>query len=139
VVQLVACACDLPLSTALVASDETLLLAPLEQQAAIKTLTHLLMAWQTGMQRPLPVAVKTAFAWLGQSDPNKAEAAACKAYEGDGVNTGGERRESTALVRQFPDFAALTDSEEFVGWCDALYRPIYEAAWQSVSIGEASE
>jgi len=139
VVQLVACACGLPLSTALVASDETLLLAPLEQQAAIKTLTHLLMAWQTGMQRPLPVAVKTAFAWLGQSDPNKAEAAACKAYEGDGVNTGGERRESTALVRQFPDFAALTDSEEFVGWCDALYRPIYEAAWQSVSIGEASE
>ncbi|MDB6048623.1 MAG: recC [Pseudomonas sp.] len=134
VVHVVACACGLPLSTALVASDETLLLAPLEKHAAIKILTHLLMAWQTGMQRPLPVAVKTAFAWLGQSDASKAEVAACKAYEGDGVKTNGERRESTALARQFPDFHALTDSEEFVGWCDALYRPIYEAAWQSLSI-----
>ncbi|MEB0093070.1 exodeoxyribonuclease V subunit gamma [Pseudomonas sp. CCI4.2] len=138
VLHLVACACDLPLSTALVASDETLLLAPLEKQAAIKALTYLLMAWQTGMQRPLPVAVKTAFAWLGQSDESKAEAAACKAYEGDGVNTGGERRESTALARQFADFAALNGSEEFVGWCDALYRPLYEADWQSLSTEEVS-
>jgi exodeoxyribonuclease V gamma subunit len=130
---LVACACDLPLTTALVATDETLLLAPLEKSHAAQTLNDLLLAWQLGMQRPLPVAVKTAFAWLGQTDEAKAEASARKAYEGDGQTTDGERRESAALARQFPDFNALLDSEEFVGWCDALYRPIFEAPWQSLA------
>ena len=134
---LVACACDLPLSTALVASDETLMLAPLEKDAAVITLSHLLMAWLRGMQQPLPVAVKTAFAWLGQP-LDKAEAAARKAYEGDGQTTDGERRESTALARQYPDFDALMDSEEFVGWCETLYKPIYDASWQSLSSPEAS-
>jgi exodeoxyribonuclease V gamma subunit len=132
VTHLVACACGLPLSTALVASDETLLLAPLEKEAAATALGDLLTAWQCGMRQPLPVAVKTAFAWLAQP-ADKAEAAARKAYEGDGQNTDGERRESTALSRQFPDFNALIDSEEFAGWCEALYKPIYEAAWQSLS------
>ncbi|MEE4745230.1 exodeoxyribonuclease V subunit gamma [Pseudomonas alliivorans] len=133
---LVACACGLPLSTALVASDETLMLAPLEKDAAVTTLNHLLMAWLRGMQQPLPVAVKTAFAWLGQP-LDKAEAAARKAYEGDGQTTDGERRESTALARQYPDFDALMDSEEFAGWCDTLYKPIYDAPWQSLSSAEA--
>ncbi|MEE4375864.1 exodeoxyribonuclease V subunit gamma [Pseudomonas alliivorans] len=133
---LVACACGLPLSTALVASDETLMLAPLEKDAAVTTLNHLLMAWLRGMQQPLPVAVKTAFAWLGQP-LDKAEAAARKAYEGDGQTTDGERRESTALARQYPDFDALMDSEEFAGWCDTLYKPIYDAPWQSLASAEA--
>ncbi|MFS2161422.1 exodeoxyribonuclease V subunit gamma [Pseudomonas sp. Pseusp122] len=138
VTHLVACACGLPLSTALVASDDTLLLEALPLEHARTTLEHLLTAWLNGMGQPLPVAVKTAFAWLGQTDPAKAEAAACKAYEGDGVNSDGERRESTALARQFPDFAALIDSEEFQGWCETLYRPILNAPWQSLSGAEAS-
>jgi len=138
VLHLVACACDLPLSTALVASDETLLLAPLEKTLAIKALNNLLTAWQSGMQRPLPVAVKTAFAWLAQNDDVKAEAMARKAYEGDGQTTDGERRESTALARQFPDFNALLDSEAFSGWCHSLYKPIFDAPWQSLSSEEAS-
>jgi exodeoxyribonuclease V gamma subunit len=122
----------------LVASDETLLLDPLEKDLATNALNDLLTAWLSGMQRPLPVAVKTAFAWLGQSDENKAQAAARKAYEGDGQTTDGERRESTALARQFPDFDALMESEEFVGWCEALYKPIFEAPWQSLSSEGAS-
>jgi exodeoxyribonuclease V gamma subunit len=134
---LVACACDLPLTTALVASDETLLLDPLDKGAATHALNDLLLAWQQGMQRPLPVAVKTAFAWLGQNDEIKAEAAARKAYEGDGQTTNGERAQSTALARQFPDFDALLDSEEFVGWCESLYKPIFDAPWQSLSNQEA--
>ena len=96
------------------------------------------LAWQQGMQRPLPVAVQTAFAWLGQSDEAKAQAAARKTYEGDGQTTQGERAQSTALARQFPDFDALLDSEEFVGWCESLYKPVYEAPWQSLSSEEAA-
>ncbi|MGV6397842.1 exodeoxyribonuclease V subunit gamma [Pseudomonas caspiana] len=138
VLHLVGCACGLPLSTALVASDDTLLLDPLEKDLATNALNDLLTAWLSGMQRPLPVAVKTAFAWLGQNDESKARAAGRKAYEGDGQTTDGERRESTALARQFPDFDALMESEEFVGWCEALYKPIYEAPWQSLSSEGAS-
>jgi exodeoxyribonuclease V gamma subunit len=87
-----------------------------------------LLAWQSGMRQPLPIAVKTAFAWLGQTEPVKAEAAARKAYEGDGVNTDGERRESVALARQFADYDALTADETFVDWCSALYRPLLRGA-----------
>ncbi|VVN97920.1 exodeoxyribonuclease V subunit gamma [Pseudomonas fluorescens] len=134
---LAACASGLSMTTALVASDDTLLLPPLEQNAALKTLGDLLQAWQFGMRQPLPVAVKTAFAWLGQSDPLKAEAAARKAYEGDGQTTDGERRESPALARQFADYNALVADETFATWCDALYRPLLEAPWRSLATEEA--
>lgn len=130
---LVACASGLSMTTALVASDDSLLLEPLDKAAALQTLGNLLLAWQTGMRQPLPIAVKTAFAWLGQTDPVKAEAAARKAYEGDGQTTDGERRESPALARQFADYDSLTDDETFTGWCDALYRPLLEAPWRSLT------
>ena len=50
------------MTTALVASDDTLLLEPLEAKQAREILGNLLMAWKVGMGHPLPVAVKTAFA-----------------------------------------------------------------------------
>jgi exodeoxyribonuclease V gamma subunit len=125
------------LTTALVASDDSLLLAPLDAATARKILCDLLMAWQSGMRQPLPVAVKTAFAWLGQTDPVKAQAAARKAYEGDGQTTDGERRESPALARQFADYDALVADETFPDWCDALYRPLLEAPWRSLSSEES--
>lgn len=134
---LVACASGWSLTTGLVASDDTLLLAPLEQDRALEILGDLLQAWQAGMRQPLPVAVKTAFAWLGQTDPDKADAAARKAYEGDGQTSDGERRESQALARQFADYNALIADETFVAWCDALYRPLLEAPWRSVTREEA--
>lgn len=130
---LVACASGLALTTALVASDDTLLLEPMEQDRAWRILEDLLLAWQSGMCQPLPVVVKTAFAWLGQNDSLKAEAAARKAYEGDGQTSEGERRESPALARQFPDFDALLAEETFPDWCNALYRPVIEAPWQSLA------
>ncbi|AZC99966.1 exodeoxyribonuclease V subunit gamma [Pseudomonas chlororaphis] len=134
---LVACASGYTLTTALVASDDTLLLPPLDRDAALQSLGDLLLAWQAGMCQPLPVAVKTAFAWLGQSDPGKAEAAARKAYEGDGQTSDGERRESPALARQYPDYNALIADETFSGWVDALYRPLLQAPWRSAANGEA--
>ncbi|WP_434560882.1 exodeoxyribonuclease V subunit gamma [Pseudomonas sp. Z4-20] len=133
---LVACASGLSMTTALVASDDSLLLAPFEEPVARKLLGDLLQAWQSGMRQPLPIAVKTAFAWLGQGDPDKAEAAARKAYEGDGLTFEGERRESPALARQYADFDALMADETFPDWCDALYRPLIEAAWRSLAAEE---
>ncbi|MDD2060257.1 exodeoxyribonuclease V subunit gamma [Pseudomonas sp. GD03860] len=139
VVHLAACAVGLPLHSAVVATDVTLLLAPIEQARAAELLGYLLLARQAGMCAPLPVAVKTAFAWLAQSDPEKAWAAAIKQYDGDGRNSAGERSESTALARQFADFAALNASEEFEGWCEALYRPMFEAPWQTLDNEEGGQ
>lgn len=132
VLHLASCAVGLPLTTAVVASDDTLLLEPLPLDQARDALSNLLLAWQTGMARPLPVAVKTAVAWLAHSDEDKALAAARKAYEGDGVKSDGERKETVAMMRQFPDFDALMDSEEFEGWAQTLYGPMLEAPWRSV-------
>ncbi|MFJ4194766.1 exodeoxyribonuclease V subunit gamma [Pseudomonas sp. NPDC089534] len=129
----VACANGLSLTTALVASDDSLLLDPMASDRARGILEDLLLAWQAGMRQPLPVAVKTAFAWLSQTDPLKAEAAARKAYEGDGLTSEGERSESPALARQFADFDALAADETFPDWCDALYRPLLEAGWRSLT------
>ena len=36
------------------------------------------------------------------------------------------------MMRQFPDFDALMDSEEFEGWAQTLYGPMLEAPWRSV-------
>ncbi|PWB35470.1 exodeoxyribonuclease V subunit gamma [Pseudomonas sp. SDI] len=137
VMHLAACAVGHRLSSAVVATDVTLLLEPLDQARASERLGDLLLARQAGMNAPLPVAVKTAFAWLGQPEPEKALAAAAKAYDGDGQSSAGERSESTALARQYSDFAALTASEEFDGWCEALYRPMFEAGWQTLESVEA--
>lgn len=131
VMHLAGCAAGYPLHSALVASDLTLLLEPLPQAEASERLADLLVARQAGMNAPLPVAAKTAFAWLGQDDPDKALAAAARAYEGDGQNSFGERSESLALARQFRDFAALSADETFEGWCEALYRPLFAAPWQT--------
>jgi len=134
---LVACANGLSMTTALVASDDSLLLPPFEEPIAQRLLGDLLQAWQAGMRQPLPVAVKTAFAWLSQSEPAKAMAAARKAYDGDGQASEGERRENPALARQFADFDALMADETFPDWCDALYRPLFEAPWRSADGEEA--
>ena len=56
---------------------------------------------------------------------------------GDGQTSEGERRESAALSRQYPDYAALMAVEEFEAWCDALYRPLFDAPWRSLT-GEES-
>jgi exodeoxyribonuclease V gamma subunit len=125
------------MTTALVASDDSLLLGPIEKNTASLILSDLLMAWQTGMRQPLPIAVKTAFAWLAQTDPVKADAAGRKAYEGDGITSDGERRESPALARQFADYDALIADETFPDWCNALYKPMLEAPWRSLSSEEA--
>ena len=63
--------------------------------------------------------------------------AARKAYDGDGQNSEGERRESPALARQFSDYNALIADETFTLWCDALYRPLHAAPWRSLT-GEES-
>ncbi|WP_028696158.1 exodeoxyribonuclease V subunit gamma [Pseudomonas cremoricolorata] len=131
VYHLAACSEGLALHTAVVAADTTLLLAPLDGETARVALADLLLGWRHGMSQPLPVAPRTAFAFLGAKDPDAALKAAQVAYEGSEFAKGdaGERSRDMALARQYPDFAALCADESFEGWVQALYQPLFSAPW----------
>jgi exodeoxyribonuclease V gamma subunit len=123
VVHLLAHACGLTLRTRLIGQDAQLVLAPLEQADAKATLDALLEAMLRGMSAPLPVARKTAFAWLQQADDEeKAIKAAQLAYEGSDFGGVGEVREDACLARAWPDFGAM-QAGGLVQWLD-LYRPL---------------
>ena len=99
------------------------------QAEAIAQLKTLIEAWHQGMQAPLPVACKTAFAWLGAVPdiaPDKAMEMAQAQYEGDDWNSG-EVDNDAYLGRFFPSFASLTPeaAEGFVEWTNTLYLPAF--------------
>ncbi|WQG56730.1 hypothetical protein RHM66_14890 [Pseudomonas sp. RTB3] len=73
VIHLVACACGLSLSTGVGRQRRHPAAGPAGKRRCGPSCCSidLLLAWQTGMQRPLPVAVKTAFAWLGPNRPRQ--------------------------------------------------------------------
>ncbi len=135
---LLASACGRPVRSVLVSENEqAVVLPPLAQSDAAARLRELVHAWRTGLRRPLPVACKTAAAWLRElempkkTEPESREAlaveAARKAYEGEEFAGGGEAREVIELARSHPDFAALAQAG-FADWADRLYRPLFTLA-----------
>ncbi|WP_263264524.1 exodeoxyribonuclease V subunit gamma [Pseudomonas sp. RIT-PI-S] len=138
---LLACAEGIDLHSAVVATDTTLLLPPLAQPAAASTLADLLQAWHLGMARPLPVAPRTAFAFLGAKDRDSGLKAAQAAYDGSDYNgaAAGERDRDMALARQYPDFNALNQDETFEGWVATLYQPLFDAPWADLQAQEGAQ
>ena len=139
-------------TTVVVSKKGVVALAPLEAAAAAERLRDLLAAWQAGMCRPLPLAARTAFAWLraqpgsalggemerrdgerGEQEEGsaagKALAAARTVYEG-GYGNDGELGASPYLRRAFPDFDALVGSGEFEALAERLLRPLHDAIHQ---------
>lgn len=117
------------LHTWIVAGDATLHFAPLPRPEAQNLMEVWLAAWLEGLNRPLPCAPETAFAWLeamlaGKED--KADMAAQTVYEG-GFKLTGEVEKSAALRRQYPDFASLSASGEFAELGQQLYAPLIDA------------
>ncbi|WP_240636175.1 exodeoxyribonuclease V subunit gamma [Caldimonas tepidiphila] len=99
-------------------------------------------AWQEGMTRPLPLAVKTAFAWLqdtqvkepgkeskkgAQKKDSTPKNTAPKVYEGDGYEQPGEVESCPYLRRVWPDYAALSTGGEFQRLAQRLLLPLYKA------------
>ncbi|KPC50289.1 exodeoxyribonuclease V subunit gamma [Amantichitinum ursilacus] len=115
--QLVASACGHPVMGIVVARDATLTLGQPERADAQAALQDLLTLWLAGMNAPLPVACRTALAFLTQ-----ATADAIGAYEGTHV-TQGENAEP-CLARTYPDYAALTADGRFAELAEALYGPL---------------
>ena len=123
------------LTTVVVGKVGSVTLAPLDPQHAATHMDAILQAWQAARSRPLPLAVKTAFAWIREAPPGadaaaeaRAAALARRVYEGDGYIPG-ERDSSAYLQRAWPDFAALSNSGEFARLAEALLRPLYLATF----------
>ena len=97
----------------------------------MRHLDTLLEAYQLGLRVPLPVACKTAFAWLGQTDPAQGLDKAQIAYAGDDWQSTGERGENAHLARAYPDFTDLTAQDlhgRFEDWAERLYGPLFRHA-----------
>ncbi|MBD8899037.1 exodeoxyribonuclease V subunit gamma [Rhodanobacter sp. DHG33] len=136
VVHLLANANALRLTSRIVGPDATLVLPSLATAEASVLLDELCAALRAGMQSPLPVARKTAFAWLRveaanqnlPDDKRKHPAnAARQNYDQAGHQHGhGEVQDDLCLQREWPDFDALL-SAGFEHWLH-LYRPLLAAA-----------
>ncbi|WP_260858799.1 exodeoxyribonuclease V subunit gamma [Paraburkholderia sp. BCC1885] len=137
-------------TTVIVSKVGSVEFAPLAAEQARAHLLTLLRAWDEGMHRPLPLAVKSAFAWLRKRpgaldfmDPQDfagaahesaelaaalvdARDAARVTYEGAGRQQG-ERDTNAYLLRAYPDFGALAASGEFERLAVALLLPLHRA------------
>lgn len=123
---LVGCADGMPLQSLVIAADTVISIAPIEPDAALAQLESLIQAWHLGMQEPLPVSCKTAFAWLSAA-PEKALDTAQAQYQGDDWNNG-EVDYDAYLARFFPTFADLNPEDPqhgFLKWTDTLYRSAF--------------
>ncbi|HEY1610417.1 MAG TPA: exodeoxyribonuclease V subunit gamma, partial [Paraburkholderia sp.] len=109
--------------------------APLPLEVARAHLLALLRAWDDGMCRPLPLAARTAFAWLRRlpeglasaaDAPRDAWEAARLVYEGSSRQPG-ECDQNAYLQRAYPDFDALVASGEFAALALELLLPLHRA------------
>ena len=123
---LAACADGIPVQSHVVGADGVVQIKPVTQAEALSHLQILVEAWHQGLQAPLPVACRTAFAWLN-TDEEKALDAAQAQYEGDEWNNG-EVDYDAYLARFFPNFASLyiSGQDHFEIWTRRLYAPVYD-------------
>jgi exodeoxyribonuclease V gamma subunit len=96
-------------------------LLPLSVDDARSLIDTLLRAWDAGMQRPLPLAAKTGFAWLAKGSEE-----ARKTYEGDHFSPG-EVQKNPCLKRVYPTYDELAAGEAFGQWARLLLEPLSDA------------
>lgn len=117
---LAACASAIPLTSVQLGLDGQVVFQPLGAPEAACVLQRLLLAYQAAWMRPLPLACKTAWAYLqaqrqGQSDPHRTAQAI---FEG-GFQRLGERDESAYLARAFTSYDEI--AADLPGWAEQLY------------------
>ncbi|MBU4610790.1 exodeoxyribonuclease V subunit gamma [Achromobacter sp. GG226] len=118
------------LTTVVISKVGDVELAPLDPDEARQHLRALLLAWREGMRRPLPLATRTAFAWLHGENPDKARAE----YEG-GYAQPGEVQTDAYLARAYPNYAQLVGTGEFADLAQRLLKPLYLAVFAEKASG----
>lgn len=118
---LLAAACDAPVGGLLVARDCVLDIPPMEPEPARAVLSTLAQTWRTGMESPLPVAIRTALAFVADADP----ASVYEGKEGDPFSRPEVR--DPCLARCHPDFESLEADGRFEELAMTLYAPL--AQW----------
>jgi exodeoxyribonuclease V gamma subunit len=146
-----------PLTTTIVSKLGQVELKPVDVGEAETYLKTVLSAWQQGMRRPLPLAAKTAFAWLKampmpDKDEGEAGAPSVEARKIDinpeppvselnpekareaarkvyegGFKQTGELGTCDYLQRSYPDFSTLYAGGEFAKLAETLLRPLHLA------------
>jgi exodeoxyribonuclease V gamma subunit len=122
--------CNKALTTRIIGKTGDVTLPPLTAEEA-QAYWHVLRdAWQQGLRRPLPFALRSALAWLSKIEDGAEDASAWEAararYEDHAPDFGkrGERDSSPYLARAFPTFEALWSQGEFAAWSRALLQPV---------------
>lgn len=120
-----------PVGARAVGQDAWLDIRPMPTDTAQAQLGMVLEAWRAGMQRPLPVPLKTALALA--PDPGNLTKART-AYEGDSFGAGLQPEGAEpCLARQYPDFAALQQDGQLAEWAQRLYVPLLDWAKDHVT------
>ena len=120
-------ACGLLMQTRLIGIDAQPTLQALAPDEAADMLDQLLATLHAGMRAPLPVARKTAFAWLLAGTDEKKDAATVAARRFDGDDYGhaaGERGEDACLARAWASFADM-QAHGFEAWLGP-YRALFD-------------
>lgn len=121
---LLANACGLAMQTQVIGIDAQPVFLALSREQASALLDSLLDALRHGMDEPLPMARRTAFAWFKAADNNRDPAKPAQlCYEGsDFGGSPGESQQDACLARAWPSFAAM-HAAGFETWL-SLYAPM---------------
>ena len=141
---LAACASGMNVVSVQLGLDDHVVFNPLSVDEARAALKRLVTAYQAAWQRPLPVACKTAWAYLQvqmKNDRRDADGAGkepkdphevAEPFFTGGFNTTGERQESANLARAF------ADSEDIEAGLALWADPIYGDLARHVCVGQAA-
>ena len=125
VTSLLAAASDAPGDGVLIGRDALLHITAHDPHQAREQLSCLIEAWISGLGEPLPVAAKTALAFVQDGNP-------ALAYEGNERSIG--EVDDPCLARCYPDFDALNRDGRFEQLARTLYAPLQAWATEHVAV-----
>ncbi|MBK1648159.1 exodeoxyribonuclease V subunit gamma [Rhabdochromatium marinum] len=115
-----------PTHTRLLGPLSDIELPPMDWKDARAHLLTLLHIYGQGLTEPLPLACKTALAFLRTAANSKAKPSARIAYEGDGYQLSGENSEHPGYQRFWPSYDDLVADQRFTTLATQLYQPLLD-------------
>jgi exodeoxyribonuclease V gamma subunit len=124
--QVAAAAAGLPVTTVLCGLDDALRIDPPSRSEAVAILQGWVEAWQAAWTAPLPIACRTACAWLAAGDPDDDDAPRA-AFEGTGARAPGDLARSAYLRRSVDGYDERV-ADGMRRWAPPLYGGLVAGA-----------